>query len=148
MNTYILFIFGSFNGHEEVEYFCTEVFPSNSFTSIKFIIENTNNIFIIFDSEKERDDLAKDLFELMTPDHVKFYFLFKRDDIVTAHVPQTMRDFMFKMSDENMMKVEFTVVTKKEDPSVVLDTILDKIDSDGMESLTPDEKNFLDNFEM
>lgn len=148
MNTYILFIFGSFNGHEEVEYFCTEVFPSNSFTSIKFIIESTNNIIIIFDSERERDDLAKDLFELMTPDHVKFYFLFKRDDIVTAHVPQTMRDFMFKLSEENMMKVEFTVVTKKEDPSVVLDTILDKIDSDGMESLTPDEKNFLDNFEM
>jgi hypothetical protein len=148
MNTYILFIFGSFEGHDEVEYFCTEVFPSDSFTSIKYIIENTNNIIIIFDSEKDREELAKDLYGVMTPDHVKFYFLFNRDNIVTAHVPQTMRDFMYKMSEDNMMKIQFTAITKKEDPNVVLDDILDKIDRDGMESLTPDEKKFLDNFEI
>lgn len=148
MNTFILFIFGSFDGHEEVEYFCTEVFPTSSFNSIKYIIENTNNIIIIFNSEMEKDELSKELFNVMTPDHVKFYFLFEREDIVTAHVPQTMKDFIYKLSSENMMKIEFTAINVNPDPEMVLDHLLEKIDKDGVSSLTPEEKNFLDNFEI
>jgi hypothetical protein len=148
MNTYILFIFGSFDGHEEVEYFCTEVFPTSSFNTIKYIIENTNNIIIIFNSEMEKDELSKELFTVMTPDHVKFYFLFERDSIVTAHVPQTMKDFIYKISSENMMKIEFTATTVNPNPVMVLDHLLEKIDKDGVSSLTPEEKNFLDNFEI
>lgn len=148
MNTFILFIFGSFDGHEEVEYFCTEVFPTSSFNTIKYIIENTNNIIIIFNSEMEKDELSKELFSVMTPDHVKFYFLFERDSIVTAHVPQTMKDFIYKLSSENMMKIEFTATNVNPNPEMVLDHLLEKIDKDGVSSLTPEEKNFLDNFEI
>ena len=44
------------------------------------------------------------------------------------------------------MKVEFR--KEKEDlPSFSLDDILDKIDQMGVDSLTQEEKNFLDNFE-
>ena len=148
MNTYILFIFGSFEGSDEVEYFCTDVFPSNSFTSVKYIIENMNNIIIIFDSDKEKDDVSTELYESLPPDHVKFYFLFERESIVTAHVPKTMKDFIYNPGEDNMMKIEFTAITMNKNPELLLDSLLEKIDKDGVDSLTPEEKNFLDNFDI
>jgi len=51
MNTYILFLYGSFEDREDIEFFCSEIFPSESIISIKYIIENNQNIIVIFDSE-------------------------------------------------------------------------------------------------
>ena len=62
MNTYILFIYGNFEDREDIEFFCAEVFPSESIVSVKYIIENNQNIIIIFDSDKEKMELAKELF--------------------------------------------------------------------------------------
>jgi len=47
----------------------------------------------------------------------------------------------------NIMKVDFYRPKKDETPSFTLDDILDKIEKMGVSSLTPEEKNFLDNFE-
>lgn len=149
MNTYILFLYGSFEDREDIEFFCSEVFPSESIISVKYIIENNQNIIVIFDSELEKVELAKELYQILTPDHVKFYFLFEREMLVTAHIPQSIKDFIFKPlppEDVNIMKVEFRR-DKEETPSLSLDDILDKIDQMGVDSLTPEEKNFLDNFE-
>jgi hypothetical protein len=149
MNTYILFLYGSFEDREDIEFFCSEIFPSESIISIKYIIENNQNIIIIFDSELNKASLSKELYEILTPDHVKFYFLFEREALVTAHIPESIKDFIFKPlppEDVNIMKVEFHRV-KEGKPSYSLDDILDKIDQMGVESLTPEEKNFLDNFE-
>ena len=43
MNTYILFIYGNFEDREDIEFFCAEVFPSESIVSVKYIIENNQN---------------------------------------------------------------------------------------------------------
>ncbi len=149
MNTYILFLYGSFEDREDIEFFCSDVFPSESIISIKYIIENNQNIIVIFDSELDKATLANELYQILTPDHVKFYFLFEREMLVTAHIPQSIKDFIFKpleSEDINIMKVEFRR-ERMDTPSYSLDDILDKIDQMGVDSLTPEEKNFLDNFE-
>ena len=43
-----------------------------------------------------------------------------------------------------MLRVEFK---KKQQESLNLDDVLDKLNQMGIEALTPEEKNFLDNFE-
>ena len=51
MKTYILFIFGMFDDHEDIEYFCTEVLAeSKVIESVRFVIENSQNIIVIFES--------------------------------------------------------------------------------------------------
>jgi hypothetical protein len=150
MNTYILFLYGSFEDREDIEFFCSEVFPSESIISVKYIIENNQNIIVIFDSQMEKLELSKELYQILTPDHVKFYFLFEREMLVTAHLPQSVKDFIFKPlppEDVNIMKVEFHRQSIDDTPSLSLDDILDKIEQMGVDSLTPEEKNFLDNFE-
>jgi hypothetical protein len=150
MNTYILFVYGNFEDREDIEFFCSEVFPSESILSVKYIIENNQNIIIIFDSYKEKLELSKELYSFLTPEFVKFYFLFEREKLVTAHIPESMKDFIFKPVENeeiNIMKVDFYRPKKDETPSFTLDDILDKIEKMGVSSLTPEEKNFLDNFE-
>ncbi len=150
MNTYILFVYGNFEDREDIEFFCSDVFPSESILSVKYIIENNQNIIIIFDSYKEKLELSKELYSFLTPEFVKFYFLFEREKLVTAHIPESMKDFIFKPVENeeiNIMKVDFYRPKKDEIPSFTLDDILDKIEKMGVSSLTPEEKNFLDNFE-
>ena len=150
MNTYILFVYGNFEDREDIEFFCSDVFPSESILSVKYIIENNQNIIIIFDTYKEKLELAKELYSFLTPEFVKFYFLFEREKLVTAHIPESMKDFIFKPVENeeiNIMKVDFYRPKKDETPSFTLDDILDKIEKMGVSSLTPEEKNFLDNFE-
>ena len=67
--------------------------------------------------------------------------------MVTAHLPAQVKDFIFKPAEEDsIMRIEYTKHTK-ENPSMDLDELLEKIEKMGIESLTPEEKNFLDNFE-
>lgn len=148
MKTFILFIFGMFEDHEDVEFFCTEVLgDTKSIKSLRYIIENSQNIIVIFDSDTDYLTLSKDLFESLTIENVKFYFLIERDTLVTAHLPAQVKDFIFKPQTENSaMFLEY--MKKEEDvPLMDLDEVLDKIEKWGIESLTLDEKNFLDNFE-
>lgn len=145
MKTFILFIFGMFEDHEDIEYFCTEILADTStINSVRYVIENSQNIIVIFDSESDYKTLSQDLYTTLTNDNVKFYFIFDRDSLVTAHLPQEVKDFIFKPStDSSMIKIEYNKnPTKKMD----LDDVLDKIEQTGIDSLTPEEKNFLDNF--
>jgi hypothetical protein len=66
--------------------------------------------------------------------------------MITAHLPKEVKDFIFKNDIENsIVKLEYEKIKK---PSILdLDQVLDKIDELGLGSLTPEEKNFLDNFE-
>lgn len=149
MNSFIIFIFADFDDHEDVEFFCTEVFGSNpNLTSIKYVIEtNTNNIIIIFDSEYDYKTLANELHEHLKNENIKFYFVFEKSSLITAHLPEQLKDMMFKLNpteDATMMTLDFNV---KKDKPMDLDELLDKIDILGIDSLTPEEKNFLDNFE-
>jgi hypothetical protein len=81
---------------------------------------------------------------------VKFYFLFERESIYSANLPIQMKDFMFKPSEEHSsLRLEYEKKGKGEEPNETmdLDNILEKIEQQGLESLTPDEKKFLDGFQ-
>jgi len=145
MKTFILFIFGMFDDNEDIEYFCTDVLgESPAVKKVRFIIENSQNIIVIFDSETPYKELSNELFVLLTNENIKFYFIFDRDNLVTAHLPAEVKDHIFKPITDNMV---INVDYQKNKTTLDLDELLDKIDQHGVESLTSDEKNFLDNFE-
>lgn len=145
MKTFILFIFGMFEDHEDVEFFCSEILSeSTTINSVRYVIENSQNIIVIFDSDVDYKTLSQDLYGILTNDSVKFYFIFDRDSLVTAHLPQQVKDFIFKpKGDSAMIKIEYD---KNMGPNMDLDELLDKIEQTGIDSLTPEEKKFLDNF--
>jgi hypothetical protein len=143
MKTYILFIFGMFEDQEDVEYFCDEVLSEcKSIKSIRYVIENSQNLIVIFDSDINYKVLSEDLFDYIITENVKLYFIFERDTLVSAHLPKNIKDFIFRPEiEENYIRSDY--YSHKMD----LDELLDKIELRGLESLTPEEKNFLDNFE-
>jgi hypothetical protein len=146
MKTFVLFIFGSFEDHEDVTFFCTEVLgTSKAVKSLKYVIESTKNIIVIFDSDLDNKELSQELYGLLSFDPVKFYFIFERSSLVSAHLPEQVRDFIFKpLLDSSTIKIDYIKNTPEE---LDLDTLLDKIEEMGMDSLTDEEKKFLDNFE-
>jgi len=144
MKTYIMFIFGMFEDHEDVEFFCTEVLGENSvISSVRYVIENSQNIIVIFDSDSDYKTISQEMYTVLFTDNIKFYFIFDRESLVTAHLPQQVKDFIFKPASDNMIiRLEYD-----NKPAMDLDELLDKIEKMGVDSLTPEEKNFLDNFE-
>lgn len=145
MKTYILFIFGMFDDQEDIEYFCTQIIGDNPlFKSVRFIVEREENIIVLFNSDADNETLTKELYGLLINDNIKFYFIFDRDNIITFHLPNEVRDFIFNPNIENLLvKIDYERPKKPLD----LDQVLDKIKEIGVEGLTPEEKNFLDNFE-
>lgn len=147
--TFILFIFGMFEDHDDIEFFCTEILSDVSvIKKVRYVIENSQNIIVIFDSDSDYKTISNEMFSVLTNEHIKFYFIFDRDSLVTAHLPQQVKDFIFKPQSEEdvIIRIEYDK-SQKNDSSLDLDELLDKIDKMGIDSLTPEEKNFLDNFE-
>ena len=147
MNSYILFIYGQFDDIEDIEYYCNEVLQANKeVKSLKFLVENNKNLIVRLDSEATHDKLSKSLHEDLVDQNVKFYFMFRRDEVVSANLPHEVRDFIFSdYKAENFMVVQYSKQSRVE--SLDLDKVLEKIKRDGIESLTKDEKKFLDNFD-
>ena len=146
MNTYVLFIFGMFDDHEDIEYFCSHVISeSKTIESIRFMIENSENIIVSFDSIQEPSKISEDLFPLLIDEHIKFYFIFDIKNLITAHLPQQIKDLLYKQFDDNtIVRIDHERIKKT--IRLDLDNLLEKIKDYGVESLTEDEKNFLDNF--
>jgi hypothetical protein len=147
MGSYILFIFGAFEDHEDLEFFCLEHFTKVSESGIKFVIESGGNCVIIFDSEKDRKELIKDVKETLAIEHIKFYLMFEKDKVFFAELPESLSNFIFKPAetnneDDTPIKIKITYL----DTNYDLDEILDKIQEGGVESLTDGEKKFLDEF--
>ena len=134
-----------FEDHEDIEFFCTQVLAeSKVIGSVRFVIENSQNIIVVFDSEFDHKNISNELFGLLINDNIKFYFIFDRENLVTAHLPAEVKDFIFKpVSDNNIVRVEY----EKHSPILDLDQVLEKIEENGIDSLTPEEKKFLDNFD-
>ena len=144
MNSYILFVYGDFNDHHDVEYFCLEhIGGSKHIDEIKHVICSTNNIILFFDSSSAISTLNDELTELLKIDHVTFYFGFQKKDLLMLNIPEKYNEMIFKPQRRNSQNVEKNTNRKLE-----LDTILDKIRDKGIESLTKKEKNFLDNFKI
>jgi hypothetical protein len=146
--TFILFIFGMFEDYDDLEYFCTDIIGELPFIkTVRYVIENTQNIIVIFESDLDYTTLSKEMFTILIDDNIKFYFMFDRHSLVTAHLPLEVKNLIFKTTTENqIVKVEYDKPSK---PTEImdLDQLLDKIKQMGIESLTSEEKNFLDNFE-
>ena len=152
MKTYLLFLFANFEDHEDIEFFCLEVLGvSPKVSKVRFVIEDTSkSIIIIFESEATRKELSEELHNIISMEDVKFYFLFERESIYSANLPIQMKDFMFKPSEEySSLRLEYNKKDKTEEfnESMDLDNILEKIEQQGIDSLTPDEKKFLDGFQ-
>jgi hypothetical protein len=147
VKTYTLFIYGTFEDHEEVEFFCMEIMSkSPSVKTLRYVIENDNNIIVIFDSDYEVKKLSTELLTFMINDTIKYYFLFPLDTLVTAHLPEKLKDFIFKPNEIGFnIKVEYLKPSEK---FFDLDEVLEKIEKTGFSSLSEDEKKFLDNFDM
>lgn len=154
MKTFLLFLYGTFEDHEDVEFFCGEILGSSpAVKTVRFVIENNKNIIVIFESDLVRKELSEELHSILTSDIVKFYFLFERESIYSANLPVQMKDFIFKPQDEHTsLRLEYEKQEIAEDrvmaSNLDLDVILEKIEQFGIESLTEDEKKFLDNFEI
>lgn len=146
MTNYIIFIYGVFEDHQDIEFFCMEVMASSSAVkSLKYVIESSQNIIVIFESDLPHKELSDELYGLMNNESVKFYFMFERDKLITAHLPETIKDFIFKpLVDVNAIRVDYI---KQPPRKLDLDEVLEKIEKEGIESLTSEEKNFLDNFD-
>ena len=142
MNSYILFIYASFEDHDELEYFCLEYFIDVSESGVKYVIESLGNCIIIFDSEKPPEELKEGIKKTLTLDHIKFYFLFEKNSIFMADLPDSLSEFIFKPKDSS----NFTFTVKSIDKNFDLDELLEKIKNQGIDSLTAEEKNFLDRF--
>lgn len=146
---YILIIMGMFKSHEEIDEFCENrlsLLPSVK--SIKYVIENTQNLIVLFESDLDVQTMSNQMYKFLTEQNIKFYFIFKRDDIVTAFLPQEVKKFLFNSNqNENKMFINYKEITNSVDEEVQLDVVLDKIRKGGVKILTSKEKNFLDNFQ-
>jgi tRNA U34 5-carboxymethylaminomethyl modifying GTPase MnmE/TrmE len=135
-----------FEDHEDIEYFCMEVIGEmECVKSVRYVIESSENVIVIFDSDSELQKLSKDMFDVLKNDNVRFYFIFDRNNLVSAHVPQEIKDFIYKPSNLKIMNLDY--VKPESNEVFELDDLLDKIEKTGMDSLTSAEKKFLDNFE-
>lgn len=153
MKTYILFIYGVFEDLADIEFFCDMILSESShIDEVKYVIENNKNIIIIFNSESTHKELSEEVHELLSLDTIKFYFIFERSSLVTANLPVQMKDFIFKPKGEfSSLRVEYSKDKTEENvksSEMDLDIILEKIEKYGIESLSSDEKNFLDNFDI
>jgi hypothetical protein len=117
--------------------------------SIKYVIEANGNSVILFDSDKEKDDLTTALDEILDIDDIRFYMVFEKSSIFWSKIPEDLNKFIFKPQPKNpdMFKISTKILNKKNDYKLDLDTILEKIKIGGIDSLTPEEKKFLDDFE-
>jgi hypothetical protein len=148
MKTYILFLFASFNDLEDLEFFCFEHFPQIAVGSIKYVIEANGSSVILFDSDKEKDDLTTSLDEILEIEYIRFYMVFEKSSIFWSKIPEDLNNFIFKPQSKNldMFKVLTKKLNKPPHQTMDLDAILEKIKLNGIDALTPEEKKFLDDF--
>lgn len=146
MKSYILFLLGTFETHEEIEYFSINVFGGSDIVDyIKLVIENIPNATIVFDSEMSEKEIIKALPDYLTNEYVKFYFLFPLESMTTFYLPEQLKHYMFKPNVHSTIVTIERVEDDMTEPN--LDDILEKIKTFGVDSLTDKERNFLDNFE-
>lgn len=141
MNTYIIFLYGDFDDFEDMEFFCLNVLgDSKKINEIKYIIQSLNNVIVILDSDFDKNSLHEELVLILNNPNINFYFIFDRKNVFAVYLPDKMKDIIFKP------KQVIIETEQKEKDLLDLDEILDKIDKHGVDILSKNEKNFLDNF--
>jgi len=137
LSTHIIFIYGDFDDLESIEFFCNEIVSqSTTISDINYIIQNVKNIIIFFTSEIEKDELNKEISNLLNIYQVEYYFMFKLEDMKTYKFPDKFEEKIFKSKNQKNVKKNYNI-----------DDILDKISKYGLNGISDDEKNFLDNLQ-
>lgn len=144
MTTYILFLNGFFKNRGDIEEFANDFIENVSTTySLRVFIENKESIVLFFDSDGEIQPLRENINEFLSKNDIKSSFMFKKDDLQMVRLPEEVRDIIFTESPvDSILFLEIMAIEKEYN----LDEILDKIEKNGIQSLTKDEKKFLDNF--
>ena len=148
INSYFLYVNGDFETHEDVEKFSTLLQNIDVVDEIKYVIEDIDNIIVIFESMSSRETLIENFGTEISPENCRYYFLFKLSGLVMSLLPIEIKDKIFKPG----ATIEFEDFNQKKDLQQTekiydVDTILDKIEEHGISSLTPEEKSFLDNLD-
>lgn len=144
MNTYILFLNGFFTQRKDIEEFSNNLIDGlKVVTSMKVVIENKESVIIIFDSELEDKLLSEKVISMLSDSEVKLSFLFNSNNMIGSKIPEEVRDLIFSETpSDSILFIEIMAIERDYN----LDEILDKIEKQGIKSLTKDEKKFLDNF--
>lgn len=143
MVTYIIYVFGTFETHDDVVYFISEVLPECPVIDhISYVVECSESLVVIFQSETEDEvEIITELPKYLINENVKFYFLHRIKDMLSAYLPPDLNEMIFKPSVETTNEPSSPIYSLS-----YLDDILDKIKISGVESLTEKEKKFLDGF--
>ena len=145
METYILFFSGNFKTRKELELFTAGSFIKiPSIFSIKYIIEKRESLIAIFSSELDDELLKVEISEALKDEPLKFYFLFNIKSIIDQKLPEEILTMIHNEIPRD--SVFFIEVFAKDDDDFDIDEILEKIEKNGIESLTKAEKYFLDHF--
>lgn len=144
MTTYLLFLNGFFKTRKDIEEFSNDFVEGVSTThSLKVFIENKESIILIFDSDDDVEILRNNINEFLSKNEIKSSFMFKKDDLQMVRLPEEVQEIIFSNSPiDSILFLEIMAIEKEYN----LDEILDKIEKNGIQSLTKDEKKFLDNF--
>lgn len=144
MRTYLIFLFCEFDDFDDVEFFCTDVFgQTKEISSIKYVLQNLNNLIIIFETDVEKNKLEEILTDLLNLDTIHYYFIFDKQHIFMLYLPEKMQEYIFKPNHLLSKLLD----EPKQESKLDLNEILDKINKNGINSLTNEEKKYLDNFE-
>jgi hypothetical protein len=145
METYILFFSGNFKTRKDLELFTAGSFITMpSIFSIKFIIEKSESIIVIFNSELDTEQLKDNLRVFLENETIKFYFLFNLKSIIDQKLPEEIMNMIYNETPKD--SVFFIEVFNKDISDFDIDEILEKIEKNGIESLSKAEKYFLDHF--
>lgn len=146
MENYILFANTLFNDFKNTEtYFNSSLNKIDTITNIKILIENENNVIILFDTNDSMEVLSNKIVANLSDNNVKYHFLFKKDSLLYTFIPKELKDIIYN-DVYGIFELKFTK-KQVEKQKYDLDIILEKIKIYGLENLTIDEKEFLDNFE-
>ena len=142
--TYAIFLYGMFDDMEDIEFFCLNVIGEHkTVKSVKYLVENGKNLIIMVQTNVDHDKFLESIHEVLVAPEVKFYFIFDINDVASAHLPEKVKQFIFSKIDDQYLKIEY----HKQPISMDIDDLLEKINKTGIDSLSTEEKKFLDNFE-
>jgi hypothetical protein len=145
LTPYILFLFGNFNDFEDIEFYCLQVLgQSEKIDEIKYIIQNLQNIIVIFDSSVDKSTLIIELTDLLNNENVHYYFVVEQKNVFMVSLPDNMSDLIFK--PQKKIPNEPKQISNNLNQKLDLNSILEKIHKYGVDSISLAEKKFLDNY--
>ena len=142
MKSYILFLYGEFEDVSDIEFFINEIISEiASLTEIRFVVQNFKSIIVIFNSDNSPKELDDDFSLLVDLEQVSYYMLFNLNNIVSFVIPESLNNIIFKPQ-----KTKINDELNEENRKFDLDEILEKISKNGINSISQEEKKFLDDF--